>query len=222
MVVDATVGGGGHAKAILDAHAGLRLVGLDRDPAALEAAARNLESHEGRVELRHARFDALGAELDASGITSIAGVLFDLGVSSHQLDVAERGFSFRNDGPLDMRMDPTTGQSGADYVNTVDERELQTSSRTLATSDTPAVSRGDREEPPAPIHRELAEVVADAMPAASRRSPGIRHGGRSRPSGSRSTKSSRSSNRASTRPSRVCGPAVAVLSCRTTPARTES
>ena len=112
--LDATVGGGGHARAVLEAHPGLRLVGLDRDPVALEAAARRLEPFGDRVILRRERFDRAAAALDELDGESgdLSGFLFDLGISSPQLDRAERGFSFRNDGPLDMRMDPDGAGSG--------------------------------------------------------------------------------------------------------------
>ncbi len=104
-VVDATVGGGGHTRAILLAHPHLRVVGLDRDADAIAAATSSLSDLGDRVTLRHTRFDALAATLDALGIEGLSGALFDLGVSSPQLDRAERGFSYRGDAPLDMRMD---------------------------------------------------------------------------------------------------------------------
>ena len=118
-VVDMTVGAGGHAAALLEA--GVRtVVGVDRDPEALRLAGVRLAAYGERVRLVRARFsevdeDVVGAE--------VGGVLFDLGVSSMQLDRSERGFSFRADGPLDMRMDPE-GPSAADLVNRLSEREL--------------------------------------------------------------------------------------------------
>ena len=173
VLVDATLGGAGHATAILDAHPALRLVGLDRDPAALEAAGTALASHRDRVELRHARFDQLAAELDALGITEISAVLFDLGVSSHQLDTGDRGFSFRNDGPLDMRMNPTAGRTAADLVNTGSLDELTTTLRTLGDErHARRIASAIVAARPIETTGRLADVVADAMPAASRRSPG--------------------------------------------------
>lgn len=173
IVVDATVGGGGHARALLDAHPAIGLVGLDRDPAALAASARALARHLDRVTLRRARFDALGAELDALGITTIAGVLFDLGVSSHQLDSSERGFSFRGDGPLDMRMDPDAAPSAAELIDELDERSL---ARLLADlgdeRHARRIARAIVENRPIETTGRLAEIVTMAMPAASRRSPG--------------------------------------------------
>lgn len=173
VIVDATVGGGGHAGALLAAHADVQLVGLDQDPDALAATTEALAEYADRVELRHARFDALNQELDALGVEAIAGVLFDLGVSSHQLDVADRGFSFRHDGPLDMRMDPTRGRTAAELIDTASEREIadilerhgdERHARRIA-----AAIVANR---PFESTRELAEVVSDAMPASSRRSPG--------------------------------------------------
>lgn len=173
VVVDATVGGGGHASALLGAHADIHLVGLDQDQEALAAAAGVLAEHAERVDLRHARFDRLGAELDALGIETIAGVFFDLGVSSHQLDAAHRGFSFRHDGPLDMRMDPSTGRSAADLVNTLDADELARVLKSYGDErHARRVARAIVANRPFETTASLAQVVADAMPAASRRSPG--------------------------------------------------
>lgn len=125
IYLDGTVGGGGHAHLILDASApDGRLIGLDRDPDALEHAARILSPYGKRVSLHHACFADLAAILDTLAIDAVDGILFDLGVSSWQLDSAERGFSFRQDGPLDMRMDPTRGESAADIVNHREEAEL--------------------------------------------------------------------------------------------------
>src|SRR6187399_3089452 len=103
-IVDATVGGAGHAAALLDAHPHVRVAGLDRDPDAVEAAATRLAPYGDRASVHHLRFDAI-AEL---GMDALSGVLFDLGVSSYQLNRGDRGFSHRFDADLDMRMDPTT------------------------------------------------------------------------------------------------------------------
>ena len=100
VVVDATVGGGGHSAALLTAYAGMQIIGLDRDPVALEAAAARLAPFGERVTLVHAPFSSLGEATTGP----ISGVLFDLGMSSPQLDQAERGFSFRSDAAIDMRM----------------------------------------------------------------------------------------------------------------------
>lgn len=122
---DGTLGLGGHAAAILERSApDGRLIGIDRDPAALEAARVALRPFGDRVTLVHARFSHAREVLDRLGLVAVDGFLVDLGVSSPQLDRAERGFSFRNDGPLDMRMDPTTGETAADLLRRVDEVEL--------------------------------------------------------------------------------------------------
>ncbi|MDX2482014.1 MAG: 16S rRNA (cytosine(1402)-N(4))-methyltransferase RsmH [Desulfuromusa sp.] len=124
IYLDGTLGGAGHARLILDAAAGSRLIGLDRDPAALQEAAEILSPYGDRVSLHHATFDQAGQVLQQLGIDGLDGMLLDLGVSSHQLDTPERGFSFRHDAPLDMRMDPTVGITAADVVNQVEEAEL--------------------------------------------------------------------------------------------------
>jgi 16S rRNA (cytosine1402-N4)-methyltransferase len=122
---DATLGLGGHARAVLERSApDGQLIGIDRDPAALEAARLTLQPFGDRVTLVHARFSQAREVLDRLGMVPIDGFLIDLGVSSPQLDRAERGFSFRNDGPLDMRMDPTTGETAADLLRRIDEEEL--------------------------------------------------------------------------------------------------
>ncbi len=116
-VVDATVGGAGHAVAILDSRPELSLVGLDRDEDAVAAATDRLAPYGERARVHHARFDRLGAVIDAEDARPVSGVLFDLGVSSHQLDEAERGFAFRHDGPVDMRMDRTQSFNAATPLN---------------------------------------------------------------------------------------------------------
>src|SRR5512144_832080 len=120
IYLDATFGGGGYAEALLAA-APCRVVGVDRDPAALLRARALLARHPDTLTLVHGRFGDLGELLPAHGLPAVDGVAFDLGVSSWQLDEAARGFSFRFDGPLDMRMDPTTGATAADIVNQLPE-----------------------------------------------------------------------------------------------------
>jgi len=122
--VDATLGLGGHAEALLAASPYVELVGIDRDPQALERAARRLAPFGSRVRLVQANFHQLDKALAGLGVRSIAGVLADLGVSSLQLDTAERGFSFRLDGPLDMRMG-LAELTAADVVNQASEGELE-------------------------------------------------------------------------------------------------
>lgn len=125
VYVDGTLGGAGHARMILAASSpdGV-LVGFDRDPAALDAARQRLASYGDRVKFIRSNFAAMNELLAAQGVDSVDGFLLDLGVSSHQLDTAERGFSFQVDAPLDMRMDPETGATAADLVNELSLDEL--------------------------------------------------------------------------------------------------
>jgi 16S rRNA (cytosine1402-N4)-methyltransferase len=127
VLVDATLGAGGHAERFLTELPGLRLIGLDRDPSALDIARTRLAPFADRVTLVHTRYDGLAAALAESGyaaVESVDGVLLDLGVSSMQLDRAERGFAYSQDAPLDMRMDPESPLSAADIVNNYDEVAL--------------------------------------------------------------------------------------------------
>jgi 16S rRNA (cytosine1402-N4)-methyltransferase len=121
--VDCTVGLGGHAKLMLDAGA-TRLIGFDRDPAALAHAGATLAEYGARVELVHGDYRGLENALDARGVPTVDGILADLGVSSMQLDAEGRGFSFRRDEPLDMRMDTTAGPTAAEALRDVDEKAL--------------------------------------------------------------------------------------------------
>ncbi len=125
LYVDGNVGFGGHAAAILDASApDGRLIGFDWDAAAIDRARQRLAPFEGRVELVHDNFTALGRYLEERGVAAVDGILLDLGVSSFQLDASGRGFSFLRDEPLDMRMDQRRQLTAADLVNTLPEREL--------------------------------------------------------------------------------------------------
>jgi 16S rRNA (cytosine1402-N4)-methyltransferase len=121
--IDGTLGGGGHTAGMLERGAG-RVLGIDRDPAALQAAAERLHDYRDRLTLVHGNFRDVGRLAREQGFDQVDGVLLDIGVSSPQLDVAERGFSFGQDAPLDMRMDPTQGLTAADLVNTLPEDEL--------------------------------------------------------------------------------------------------
>jgi 16S rRNA (cytosine1402-N4)-methyltransferase len=173
VVVDATVGGGGHAAALLDAHPHLSLVGLDQDPAALRAAGARLARFGDRAVLRRARFDALVTTLRELGHDSTSGTLFDLGVSSPQLDRPERGFSYRAEGPLDMRMDPSQPTTAADVVNGTDARELADILRGLGDERyAMRVARAIVAARPIETTSRLAEVVRDAIPAPARRRGG--------------------------------------------------
>jgi 16S rRNA (cytosine1402-N4)-methyltransferase len=176
VVVDATVGAGGHAKAILEAHPHLRVLGLDRDPEAVAAATETLSEFGDRATVHHAAFDRMVDETEevrGSSEDQVTGVLFDLGVSSPQLDRADRGFSYRQDGPLDMRMDPSSGPSAADVVNTWSVDEL---SRIFADNGegrfAKRVARAVVAARPITTTTQFAEVVRAAIPAATRRTGG--------------------------------------------------
>lgn len=181
LVVDATLGAGGHAAAVLaarrDRHGTARLLGLDRDPHALALAGQRLAELDAdprvAIERVRVRFDGLGDILDERGQDRVAGVLLDLGLSSMHVDQPERGFSYRHDGPLDMRMDPDLERSAADLL---DELEVGELTRLLATyGDERFASRVARAIVAARPLRSttaLAEVVRQAIPAATRRSGG--------------------------------------------------
>ena len=122
--VDATLGGAGHAVAILEAEPKARIVGFDRDPWAIAAAEERLAPVADRVILVRAPFSRLRAELDALGVARVDGLVADLGVSSPQLDEASRGMSFRHEGPLDMRMDPESGETALELIDRLSDDEL--------------------------------------------------------------------------------------------------
>jgi 16S rRNA (cytosine1402-N4)-methyltransferase len=173
VLVDATVGGGGHAAALLTARPQWRLVGIDQDDAALAAAAEALAGFGDRVQLRRARFDQLTTTMEDLGHDSAVGVLFDLGVSSPQLDVADRGFSYRNEGPLDMRMDRRQRRTAADVVNGYGELDLARVLRTYGDERFASrIARAIVAARPLETTTELADVVRDAIPAPARRTGG--------------------------------------------------
>jgi 16S rRNA (cytosine1402-N4)-methyltransferase len=173
VIVDATVGGGGHAQAILDAHPQLTVLGIDRDPAAVAAASDALAPYGDRAVVRRARFDRLAEVVEEVGRGPISGVLFDLGVSSTQLDDATRGFSYRHDAPLDMRMDPGEARTAADVVNGLPEAEL---ARLLSANGEGRFARRIAAAivaaRPLETTGQLAEVARDAIPAPARRRGG--------------------------------------------------
>jgi 16S rRNA (cytosine1402-N4)-methyltransferase len=125
VLVDCTLGLGGHSEAFLEAFPELHLVGLDRDPNALELAGQRLERFADRIDLVHCVYDEIDDALDGLGIDEVSGVLFDLGVSSMQLDRVERGFSYSKDAPLDMRMDDTASFTAAEIIAEYPESELR-------------------------------------------------------------------------------------------------
>jgi len=173
VVVDATVGGGGHTRALLEAHPQLAVLGLDQDDDALAASASHLAEFGTRVTLRRARFDQMATVAGELGYRNVAGVLFDLGVSSPQLDRPERGFSYRAAGPLDMRMDRTATRSADDVVNGYDERDLARVLRDLGDEKFASrIARAIVAARPIATTAELAETVRNAIPAPARRTGG--------------------------------------------------
>ena len=176
VVVDATLGLGGHAAALLAEHPQLTLVGLDRDPEALAIAGRRLAAYNDRTHLVHAVYDSVADVLAGLGLPRVDGALFDLGVSSLQLDAQERGFSYSRDADLDMRMDPGTGPTAADVLNTYPVSELarvlrEYGEERFAPRIAAAVGRR-RERQPFRRSSELVELLYEAVPAASRRTGG--------------------------------------------------
>lgn len=170
--LDLTLGLGGHAALLLDAHPGLRLVGIDRDREALAVAGERLARFGDRVSLHHARSDEVADVVAAEGVDDVTAVLADLGVSSPQIDHARRGFSYRTDrdGPLDMRMDQSRGRTAAELLADIDEDTLARALRELG--DEPFARRIARrivdDEPTTTA--ALAESVRASVPAARRRS----------------------------------------------------
>jgi len=172
VLVDGTVGLGGHAEALLQALPGVRLVGIDRDSQALKRTRQRLAADEKRVTLLYGSYADLERLLDGLGIGRIDGLLLDLGISSLQLDDAHRGFSFRSDGPLDMRMDPEQGMSAAEWIATAPQTEIadvlatygeERYARRIARAIDEARHRG-----PICMTRALVEIVRAAVPASYR------------------------------------------------------
>jgi 16S rRNA (cytosine1402-N4)-methyltransferase len=167
------VGGGGHSVALLDATSHLTVMGLDQDAWAVEAASRALARFGDRARVVRARFDHLDEVLDGLGIDRISGALFDLGVSSPQLDRAERGFSYRADAPLDMRMDQGAAVTATDVVNGWPEARLASLLRDNGESRfAHRIARAVVNARPITTTTQLAAVVRDAIPAATRRTGG--------------------------------------------------
>lgn len=174
VFVDATVGLGGHSAAVLESIPTCRLIGLDRDTAALEIAGERLAAWSDRVTLVHAVYDAMPDVLADLGIASVQGILFDLGVSSMQLDEAERGFAYAVDAPLDMRMDATSGLTAADVLNDYSVDDL---TRILREYGEERYARRIAErivaERPWTTSARLVEVVRESIPMkVQRTSPG--------------------------------------------------
>ena len=173
VILDATLGGGGHAEAILEARQDIRIVGIDRDDHALAAAGSRLAVFGDRIQLERSAFVDLGSVLDGLGIDGLAGFLFDLGVSSPQLDHAQRGFSYREAGPLDMRMDRRQALTADQVVNGYDEAAF---ARLLVDNaderHARRIARAVVAQRPISDTARLAEIVRDAIPAPARRRGG--------------------------------------------------
>ncbi len=177
-LVDATLGAGGHAERFLTQFGGLRLIGLDRDPDALRIAGERLEPFADRITLVRARYDGIAGVIDtvAGPTAQVDAVLFDLGVSSMQLDRPERGFSYSTDAPLDMRMDPQSPLTAAEILNTYDEKALtrvlrEFGEERFASRIAMFVVRR-RASTPFSTTGELVELLYQAIPAATRRTGG--------------------------------------------------
>ncbi|HUV58092.1 MAG TPA: 16S rRNA (cytosine(1402)-N(4))-methyltransferase RsmH [Acidimicrobiales bacterium] len=173
VVVDATLGGGGHADAILRAAPQIRLLGIDRDPEARQAAQERLGEFGDRVRIVDATFgelsDVMVLHQDFLHSEPVVGVLMDLGVSSHQLDESSRGFSFRVDAPLDMRMDPTKGETAAQLLSHIDRHDLARLLRDNGENRfAGSIAKIIIERQPQTTH-ELTEAVERAVPMAARR-----------------------------------------------------
>jgi 16S rRNA (cytosine1402-N4)-methyltransferase len=176
VVVDATLGMGGHSEALLHADPQVRVIGIDRDRQALELARERLAPFADRVHLTHAVYDELPRVLDDFGVGAVDGVLFDLGVSSLHLDETDRGFSYASDSPLDMRMDPEKGPSAAEVLNTYSTADLtrvlrEYGEERFAPKIASAIVR-ERQIRPWDRSARLVELIRDVVPAPARRTGG--------------------------------------------------
>jgi 16S rRNA (cytosine1402-N4)-methyltransferase len=172
-VVDATLGGGGHSAALLESRDDLDVLGIDQDPDALAAAEAFLAPYGERVRTSRRRFDRIDEALEEHHLDAVSGALFDLGVSSPQLDRGDRGFSYRHDGPLDMRMDTDQTWSADDVVNGYAERDLAHIIRRYGDERfADRIARAICAARPIQTTTELAAVVTAAIPAAARRTGG--------------------------------------------------
>ncbi|MER6945754.1 16S rRNA (cytosine(1402)-N(4))-methyltransferase RsmH [Nonomuraea sp. NPDC000554] len=176
VVVDANLGLGGHSEALLAAHPSLHVIGIDRDPFAIDFSTRRLAPFAGRTTLVHASSDELAAVLARAGRTTVDGVLFDLGVSSPQLDEAERGFAYSYDAPLDMRMDTEQELTAEKVVNSYSAADLTRILRDYGEERfAPRVAAliiKERAKEAITSTKRLAEIVRQAIPAATRRTGG--------------------------------------------------
>jgi 16S rRNA (cytosine1402-N4)-methyltransferase len=176
IAVDATLGAGGHTEALLTAHPGLTVIGVDRDPTALELASKRLAGFGERFIPARAVYDAIPEVLEDNGFDHLDAVLFDLGVSSMQLDQADRGFAYSQDARLDMRMNPDDRLTAEIVVNTYAPGDLvrilrEYGEEKFATRVVSSIVKA-REKAPITSSSELADLVKDAIPAAARRTGG--------------------------------------------------
>lgn len=170
VVVDATLGMGGHAEAMLERFPELHLIGLDRDTDALAIAGDRLSRFSDRLDLVHTVYDGIGEAVESLGLDAVDGILFDLGVSSVQLDRSERGFAYSRNAPLDMRMDQTAGRTAADVIATYDEAQLRRifhvyGEEKLAARYAQRIVR-ERELAPIETSERLVAILQEATPAA--------------------------------------------------------
>ena len=176
VIVDATLGFGGHTFALLSKFPHLTVIGIDRDHDAISAATQRLAPFADRIRTSHATFDQIADVVAWHGFTKIDGALFDLGVSSMQLDQSERGFSYSQDAPLDMRMDRTQSLTASEIVNTYEPGQLVKILRTYGEEKfaTRVVERIVKARAIAPLNStsELADLIKEAIPAATRRTGG--------------------------------------------------
>lgn len=173
VFVDATLGMGGHSEAFLERFPGIHLVGLDRDQDALKIAGERLARFKDRIALVHTVYDGIAAAVKSAGFEAADGILFDLGVSSLQLDVADRGFAYSQDAPLDMRMDQTTGPMAAHVLETYSEGELRRiferyGEEKLSGRYARAIIKA-RETAPIERSGQLVEILVAATPYAAQR-----------------------------------------------------
>ncbi|MFD6355209.1 16S rRNA (cytosine(1402)-N(4))-methyltransferase RsmH [Nocardia tengchongensis] len=179
VYLDCTLGLGGHAEYFLQTYPNIRLVGLDRDTAALKLAGERLAPFRDRITLVHTRYDGIPNALEQAGLPekgSVSAILMDLGVSSMQLDEADRGFAYSIDAPLDMRMDSSTGPTAADVLNTYSHGELARVLKTYGEERFAGKIASEilrrRQRTPFTTSAQLVELLYDTIPAAARRTGG--------------------------------------------------
>ena len=176
IIIDATLGMGGHSKALLTKYPNLKIIALDRDLSAIKVATDNLSDVIDRIQIVHAVYDELSAVLVKLGIEKVDGILFDLGVSSMQLDQADRGFAYSQEAPLDMRMDQSSGLSALDILNTYSYGDLVRVIRNFgeekfATKIADNIIKA-RAAGTLSTTKDLAEIVKNSIPAPARRTGG--------------------------------------------------